>query len=524
MSNFKSPGQIQYATIDKYRERDPSLVWRGKEPNEEDLLNAIGIAYLPKNRVQGFIKLSPHDFIVEEIRPNGKIVTIEPEKIEEVVPPKKGETTLYCDLVKMNTVQTEATGTIAEKLGIPAKNVTFPGIKDKAAITSQRIGIQHAPIDAATDPHLKDVYLKNFKWGTGKFYPGNLWGNRFTIFVRTPIQPDQDFILNSLAHIQMRGCYNFFHLQRFGNLRLVAHKVGIQILKGNFDKAVLTMLAHKTPYEMRLIQKKRDQALKDFPNMEKIEKSYAELPISFRMELKYIRYLIKNPGDYIGALKTEPKNTQLSVQAYASYLFNLYITTNARQRKRVPQELPLFPSSRREDEQYYGYWLRKHGLKNFLPNLQKFPGYFSPKTHYRATRIKPKIHQAGIVPEGAIISFELPTGSYATTFLNNFFVLFSEDGVPRWVRREQYDIKATIGIGSVLDAIEELKKYEREIPPEVKEKQEKEEKEKEKEKEATEDPLVERIIDQTQPVEEEPKEKIEEPQKESKPKKTKKKK
>lgn len=455
----KSAFQIQRESIEKYREIDQKLLWRPRIPREEELLEAVGITGLPEDRQLGMVKLFPFDFIVEEKRYDGRAVGVEPEpfKIEEKA--EKSHTTLFFDLVKMNITQVNAVRQLADAIGVRANEIGFAGIKDKKAITAQRACIRNPKpevIEKMKKLNERGIYVKNLSWGEGFLAAGDHAGNRFTIFVRTKEPPYQEEIIENMARVEARGFINYYHLQRFGNTRLNTHVVGMHLYRGDFRQAVLSYMTHPTEFEINILQQKRAQAAKDFPNFEKIYRSFSELPYSFNTELRLLEHLRKKPGDYIGALLHIGQITKICIQGYASYLFNLSISEQVTRRRHVPFEQVMATGEKPIVYKLYGKWMRKHGTEKFLRNLSQLRGLYNPRLSFRKVRIKAKVHKVAIVPEGLLFSFELPSGTYATAFLNNFFRLYASDRKPVWANPQKYDIKATLGLGSTKQAMDNV--------------------------------------------------------------------
>ena len=62
-----------------------------------------------------------------------------------------------------------------------------------------------------------------------------------------------------------------------------------------------------------------------------------------------------------------------------------------------------------------------------------------------------------ILPEGVIISFDLPKGAYATTFLSHLFTL--EGSLASVVNPKKYDLKQVLGTGTMDPALKKLEKF-----------------------------------------------------------------
>lgn len=468
-ASLKEASEKQRAVWQKYRREKPELFQRGKPLNDEEILKTIGIRVFVKNRPKGYLRLFPQDFVVEEVDLNGQITSVEPAlDIEEQLSKlsrDEEQRTLYADLVKVNLAQFDLTQLLMDRFGLARKQIGFAGIKDTVALTAQKISFRDfIDLEELSKAEFTNFYLQNFHFGKGVMAPGMLKGNRFTILIRTEKEVTPEFLFQNLSRLQEGGCLNYFHLQRFGGLRLMAHVIGAYLARGEFEKAVLATLCHSSPYEILLIKRKREAAKKLFPDFAKIEEMYAELPITFQTELRLLLYLKENPKDYLGALASIPEHTKIWVMAYLSYLFNSLLSDTVLKKQKLPREISSLFSRDGEGQKIYAPWLKKHGTENYFQNLRQLGNLFILLDKKQPTKIYPEIIKAGIVPEGVIISFILPKGAYATTLLANLFELttgtaglvITKDTVPPWVKKTEYDVKASLGLGSVLKVKEIL--------------------------------------------------------------------
>ena len=98
----------------------------------DELNTRIGILSFPRDLPRGYIKYSPLDFIVEEIRQDGRVITVDGDG---GVPLMEGTGTIYADIVKVGISTLDAATRLANALGIEAKQIGHAGIKDAVALT-----------------------------------------------------------------------------------------------------------------------------------------------------------------------------------------------------------------------------------------------------------------------------------------------------------------------------------------------------------------------------------------------------
>ena len=157
---------------------------------------------LPNAPVSGRIRCSPEDFVVEEL-PSFE-ATGEGEHLLLTVR-KRGMNTAFC------------AERIARWAGIDVRDVSYAGMKDRHAVTTQRFSVR---LPKKTSP---DVALLNddecqvleANWHNRKLARGALAGNRFTLVLRE-LQGDRETLESGLQILARQGVPNYFGEQRFG--------------------------------------------------------------------------------------------------------------------------------------------------------------------------------------------------------------------------------------------------------------------------------------------------------------------
>ncbi len=249
------------------------------------------------------IKEIPEDFVVREIF----------EKKDS----KKEEKGFYVwfTLKKRNWDLFRALRTISRRLGVSIKRFGYAGVKDKRAVTYQKISVWNIPLERLKDLKIKDLELSDFERKNERINLGDLRANVFEIVVRDIERKEK--IERNLRRIKENGFVNYFGEQRFG-FRNNTHLVGREILKNRLKEAVWIYLT-KEGEEKEEVAKFRGnlRKTKDFGIALK------ECPKSLHNELALLNHLIKKPNDYAGALRKIPKKfRRLFVHSYQSYLWN----------------------------------------------------------------------------------------------------------------------------------------------------------------------------------------------------------
>lgn len=426
--------------IQKAQTESPGLFQKKAFIEGPEELSRFGIFIPGKESFPGgYLKLFPEDFIVEEIDGEGVVRTIDHENAisEDTDIPGEGDT-IYATLVKCSATTFDAIRDLAKQLNVPEKNIGYAGMKDKHAITAQRISIK------GTDPELiKKVrspryFLKDAVRGKGVIGMTNLQGNRFSIFVRmTP----GDTISTMIE--KRENFYNYFYLQRFGSPRFMNFQWGYDILTGNHEKAVKSVLfdtgVRELPFLTNLRTKAREVEAKTH-NWKEVQEILEPAFDIMYIEKSMLGHLVAHPTDYRGALCTVPDQVQIWLYGLASLLFNEKISYVVQKDAHLSESLPFILSMDQQDIDTYREELRALGI--YPPpfqNLRVMPFIRLAHRTTRTVETATDISAVG-VPNGCLVSFNLPKGAYATTFLSHH-INIAADALPDTLSRDRIDSK-----------------------------------------------------------------------------------
>lgn len=276
-------------------------------PTPYPLEEELGMRYYASDTpgIGGRLRSSPEDFIVEEI----------PLPFSEV-----GDGPyLICRLKKTNWELQRAVREIAKQLGISHRRIAWAGTKDKNAVTTQFISIYGLVPEAVGQVRLRDISLEVVGRSHQPLTLGGLAGNRFDIAIRDCIREDLAARVQEVTVAAAAGIPNYYGLQRFGVVRPITHTVGEEILKGDYEAAVVAYIGRAFPLETEAAQAARTH----FAETRNARAALAALPVQMTYERAMANHLVANPGDYAGALRAlPPKLLSLLVSAFQSYLFN----------------------------------------------------------------------------------------------------------------------------------------------------------------------------------------------------------
>ncbi len=150
----------------------------------------------------GVIRSTPEEFRVDEI------LGFEPDG--------EGEH-LLLHVQKRNSNTAWLAGELARFAGIPPRDVSYAGLKDRNAVTTQWFSLRLAGRAEPDWGQFKSEQITLLQWQRHrrKLRRGALQGNRFRILIRE-LQGDRDELEQRLTTIKQQGVPNYFGEQRFG--------------------------------------------------------------------------------------------------------------------------------------------------------------------------------------------------------------------------------------------------------------------------------------------------------------------
>ena len=246
------------------------------------------------------LKQSPEDFRVEEVA--------------DSLPGETGDFALY-RLDKVGWTTPDALAAIRRRWPIDWRRLSYGGLKDRHAATSQFLTIFRGPKRNLTHQRISVTYLGQ---RAEPFTAADLRANRFTITLRSLNDPEVAIAETGLEQVAATGIANYFDDQRFGSVGEPGEFVAREMVFGRFERALWLALA--APYEFDRADAKREkQTLRggwgEWPTLK------AKLPKGHARSL--VDYLVSHPTDFKGAVaRLRPELQGLYLSAYQSSLWN----------------------------------------------------------------------------------------------------------------------------------------------------------------------------------------------------------
>jgi len=265
--------------------------------------------------IGGKLRASPEDFQVDEI---------------SILPPEFPDGKFVIAKVwHRNWEANRLIKRLSSNLKVGRARIGFAGTKDGRSVATQLMSF-NAPMEDVQGLSIPDVEILDPYRARRAITIGDLIGNRFKIRVADLDSGKESAgicseVIQKLDHVG--GFPNFFGIQRFGSIRPITHLIGKDLIRGDPEGAVMRYVANPMEGEESEANDSRRtlQETKDF------DRAFREFPMKLSFERTMITHLKDNPGDYVGALRTLPRNLlMMFVHAYQSYLFNRILSERIR--------------------------------------------------------------------------------------------------------------------------------------------------------------------------------------------------
>lgn len=241
--------------------------------------------------------------------------------------PLRQRTFLHFTVYKENMDSSQAFRLMAKHLHISTRQIEFCGTKDKRAVTLQRVAIRD--MDPSRIQQLnhrsfgprQTVRCCGFQVMEKGLRLGDASGNHFSIILRlfpqhhvVPSDADLKTIEKTLADF---GALNYFGPQRFGTTDILTSDIGIALLQGKMEDAILSMLQSKATFVPEVLA-----AIEPF-RQHQFREALDALPHFCMQEKDMLRHLVQHPNDYLGTLQTIPRTlAMLYFHAVQSLIWN----------------------------------------------------------------------------------------------------------------------------------------------------------------------------------------------------------
>jgi len=143
-------------------------------------------------------------------------------------------------LTKKSIGTPEAISAIAERWKVQRKRISFGGLKDRHAVTTQHLTIHNGPRKAL---HQSSIDVEYLRQTNAPFTPADFHANRFQLVLREMQDAEIQQSEAALAQVQQTGLPNYFDDQRFGSLGESGDWIARAWCKSDWERALWLALA-----------------------------------------------------------------------------------------------------------------------------------------------------------------------------------------------------------------------------------------------------------------------------------------
>ncbi len=443
-SPLPAPWQQERAFLQNLRKTQPEALNRPEAPTQDRLFAQIGIAGLPEDRTPAYIRLYPQDFLIEEISLDGHRVELTDAPVFYETEDKR---TLWVTMVKAHMSQFDALKEVAAGLNIPLDAISYAGIKDTVAVTSQRLALRGVTREQVETFSHKRIIIRPFSYGSGSLQAGSLRGNLYTLVLRTEA-PVETHILERRLN---RPFWNFFAPQRFG-ARTLAHKLGQKILQGDVEGCLKAFFTEPGINDVPFYKNLRQQLADAYGDWHKMDEICSALPFSLGYERTALAALKRDPQNLRGALDEIKEQVRTWVNAYGWWLMNRELSRLVAKDEDPVDTIPT-PFSARGPSPVYEATMKAEGTDRYPDVFAQYP-YLVLSDKPIPTQIHPHGVRIENVPQGCLMRFTLEKGGYPIICLSHAFQIIEGLPVPNWVKDGTIDGLAQLHEHSIKPVLE----------------------------------------------------------------------
>ena len=265
------------------------------------------------------LKRRPEDFQVEEL--------------PLVSGGERGRFTLY-RLTKRGLGTLEAIEAISRRWNLAGRRVSYGGLKDRHARTTQYLTILDGPQRTLREASFELSPLGRVERPYG---PDQFRGNRFAVTLRDLSPEDVAKAERAIAELPRDGLPNYFDDQRFGSVGFGGGFIAHAWLTGDYERALQLALAEPNPSD-RPGTKAEKTILREcwgrWPEAKtRLERSHAR---------SLVTYLVDHPDDFRGAFaRVRRELRSLYFSAFQSHLWNVILGRWIERTTRPDQRVPI---------------------------------------------------------------------------------------------------------------------------------------------------------------------------------------
>jgi tRNA pseudouridine13 synthase len=238
-------------------------------------------------------------------------------EVEElpVVAADRGGRFVFYRLTKRGMGTLEAVEAVCRRWNLAGRRVSYGGLKDRHAVTTQYLTILDGPDRALRESSFELVPVGRLDRPYG---PALFRGNRFTVVIRDLTDEAATRAVRAVGELPRDGLPNYFDDQRFGSVGFAGGFVGRAWLAGDHEQALRLAIAEPNASDRPDTQREK-AILNEFWGQ--WAEAKARLDRSHARSL--VTYLADHPTDFRGAFARIRRELRtLYFSAFQSHLWN----------------------------------------------------------------------------------------------------------------------------------------------------------------------------------------------------------
>ncbi|MEX1024599.1 MAG: tRNA pseudouridine(13) synthase TruD [Planctomycetota bacterium] len=257
------------------------------------------------------------------------------EQLAEGVLQASGPHRVY-RVTKRKLTSREAARVLAEEAGVEQGQIAMCGWKDRQGIT-----VQHMSVPRGRDVRMDSTELKidSVGFAQAALDSDNSRGNAFEIRIRDLGPYELGTLRESLDVVRQSGVANYFDDQRFGNLKHNQGWIARDLMQGEHERALKSILAAPSPHDDERrghFKARMRDAWGDWVQC-------LEVARRFREHHSIFEHLQRAPTDFAGAFEFVASRLRLiHLFAYQSHIWNRAVAARVGSTLDVSQRVVMY--------------------------------------------------------------------------------------------------------------------------------------------------------------------------------------
>ncbi|AMV35587.1 tRNA pseudouridine synthase D [Pirellula sp. SH-Sr6A] len=249
------------------------------------------------------LKSQPDDFQVEEMTN---------------VRPSRGAFAFY-RLEKRGIGTPEAVSAILRDWNLPRHSLSYGGLKDRHAVTSQYLTIHKGPSLNHEDRSYRLDYLGQIPH---PYHARDIQANRFEICLRNLTHEEHGVIERRCDTVGHFGVVNYFDDQRFGSIGFSGDLIGASWCKGDYERTLFLAMAEENPHD-----RGREREQKELMRTHWGEWIHLKQVLDRSHRRSVVTYLCDHPTDFkraVALIRQDMRSIYLA--AFQSWVWNRWLS------------------------------------------------------------------------------------------------------------------------------------------------------------------------------------------------------